>query len=128
MSRGDIRAAVFDGPGRPFHVERCARPALHPNEALVRVSLCTVCGSDLHTFTGRRRERTPCVLGHEPVGVVEEVNGDLRDVTGDPVRVAVRPGGRAVHALPLAEGHGGGEGAGGPAGRGLAADKATAGN
>lgn len=53
--------------------------------ALVRVSLCTVCGSDLHTFTGRRKEKTPCVLGHEPVGVVEEVNGDLRDVTGDPV-------------------------------------------
>lgn len=76
MSRGDIRAAVFDGPGRHY--------------ALVRVSLCTVCGSDLHTFTGRRKEKTPCVLGHEPVGVVEEVNGDLRDVTGDPVRVGDR--------------------------------------
>ncbi len=56
----------------------------------MRVSLCTVCGSDLHTFTGRRKEKTPCVLGHEPVGVVEEVNGDLRDVSGEPVRVGDR--------------------------------------
>ena len=85
-----IHAAIFDGPGTPFHVERCARPALQPGEALARVSLCTVCGSDLHTFTGKRKEKTPCVLGHEPVGVVEEVNGDLRTVSGEPVCVGDR--------------------------------------
>ena len=86
-----IRAAIFDGPGTPFHVEPCERPALQPGEALVRVSLCTcVCGSDLHTFAGRRKEKTPCVLGHEPVGVVEELNGDLRTVSGEPVSVGDR--------------------------------------
>ncbi len=89
MSRGDIRAAVFDGPDRSTWNGARGR-----HYALVRVSLCTVCGSDLHTFTGRRKEKTPCVLGHEPVGVVEEVNGDLRDVTGDPVRRDRRPGAR----------------------------------
>ena len=82
-----IRAAIFDGPGAPFTVERCARPTLGEGEALVRVALCTVCGSDLHTFTGKRKEKTPCVLGHEPVGVVEEVCGELRTVDGEPVRV-----------------------------------------
>jgi alcohol dehydrogenase len=86
----DLRAAIFDGPGRPFRVEPVDRPNLRPGEALVRVSLCTVCGSDLHTFTGRRKERAPSVLGHEPVGVVEEVNGTLRDVSGEPVRVGDR--------------------------------------
>ncbi len=85
-----IRATIFDGPGAPLRVEPAPRPELRAGEALVRVSLCTVCGSDLHTFTGRRKERTPCVLGHEPVGVVEEVNGDLRDVAGNPVRVGDR--------------------------------------
>ena len=49
-----------------------------------------MCGSDLHTFTGRRKEKTPCVLGHEPVGVVEEVCGALRAVTGEPVRAGDR--------------------------------------
>ncbi|MFM8274498.1 MAG: zinc-binding dehydrogenase [Gemmata sp.] len=85
-----IRAAVFDGPGTPFRVEPQPRPALAPGEALVRVRMCTVCGSDLHTFTGKRREKTPCVLGHEPVGAIEEVSGELRAVSGDPVRVGDR--------------------------------------
>lgn len=86
----EVRAAIFDGPGAPLRVEPTTRPVLQPGEALVRVSLCTVCGSDLHTFTGRRKEKTPCVLGHEPVGVVEEVRGELRTVDGEPVRVGDR--------------------------------------
>jgi putative phosphonate catabolism associated alcohol dehydrogenase len=89
MSR-DVRAAIFEGPGAPLRVEATARPTLRDGEALVRVSLCTVCGSDLHTFSGRRKEKTPCVLGHEPVGVIEEVSGDLRTVDGEPLRIGDR--------------------------------------
>ncbi|MDY3554041.1 zinc-binding dehydrogenase [Gemmata sp. JC717] len=85
-----IRSAIFDGPHLPLRVEASDRPALRPGEALVRVSLCTVCGSDLHTFLGRRKEKTPCVLGHEPVGVVEEVAGEVLAVGGEPVRVGDR--------------------------------------
>ena len=85
-----IRAAVFDGPGQPLRFECVARPRLSPGEALVRVSLCTLCGSDLHTFAGRRTQPAPSVLGHEPVGVVEEISGELRDVAGEPVRVGDR--------------------------------------
>lgn len=85
-----IRSAIFDGPNRPFRIEPSARPVLRPGEALVRVSLCTVCGSDLHTFLGRRTEKTPCVLGHEPVGVIEEVADDVRTVDGEPLRVGDR--------------------------------------
>ncbi|MBY0457260.1 MAG: alcohol dehydrogenase catalytic domain-containing protein, partial [Gemmataceae bacterium] len=77
-----IRAAIFDGPNVPLRLEPTARPKLQTGEAMVRVTLCTVCGSDLHTFTGRRKEKTPCVLGHEPVGVVEEVGGPLHAVDG----------------------------------------------
>jgi len=85
-----IRAAIFDGPGQPLRVEPIAHPILQSGEALVRVSLCTVCGSDLHTFTGRRKEKTPSVLGHEPVGVVQEVNGEVRDVSGESIHVGDR--------------------------------------
>lgn len=85
-----IRAAVFDGPGKPFRFEELPRPVLGDGEALVRVTLCTVCGSDLHTFAGRRGGPTPCVLGHEPVGVVEELGGAVYDVDGNPLSAGDR--------------------------------------
>jgi putative phosphonate catabolism associated alcohol dehydrogenase len=92
-----IRTSVFDGPGKPLRFECFAAPKLRPGEARVRISLCTVCGSDLHTFAGRRPGPTPCVLGHEPVGIIEEMNGELRDVAGE----AVRPGERVVWSVAV---------------------------
>ena len=86
-----IRAAVFDGPGRPFRFKTLPRPVLRDGEALVRIKLCTVCGSDLHTFAGRRGGPTPCVLGHEAVGVVEELRGAVGGVDSKrPVEVGDR--------------------------------------
>jgi alcohol dehydrogenase len=87
-----IRAAVFDGPGRPFRFEAVPRPRLGRGEAIVRVRLCTVCGSDRHTFAGRRPGPTPCVLGHEIVGEIEEVGEGFADASGEPVH----PGERVV--------------------------------
>jgi putative phosphonate catabolism associated alcohol dehydrogenase len=84
------RAAVFRGVGEPLRVESFARPVLGPGEALVRVSLATICGSDLHTIYGRRPGPTPCVLGHEAVGVVEDVGPGFLDVSGRPVTVGER--------------------------------------
>jgi putative phosphonate catabolism associated alcohol dehydrogenase len=64
-------AAIFDGAGQPMRLAELPLPArLQDGEALVRLSLATICGSDLHTVQGRRTEPTPCVLGHEGVGVV----------------------------------------------------------
>jgi alcohol dehydrogenase len=59
---------------------------------MVRVRACTLCRSDLHTFTGRRTEPTPLVLGHEIVGELEAVaEGDeLRDAVGIPVAIGDR--------------------------------------
>lgn len=90
MIASDIRAAVFDGPGKPFRFESLPRPPLGPGEAIARVRLCTICGSDLHTTAGRRHGPTPCVLGHEAIGVVEERNGAVRDVDGQPIVVGDR--------------------------------------
>jgi putative phosphonate catabolism associated alcohol dehydrogenase len=85
-----IRAAIFDRPGQPFRFECFSRPKLAPGEALVRISLCTICGSDLHTFAGRRTGPSPCVLGHEPVGIIEELTGELFDVAGERLRAGDR--------------------------------------
>lgn len=64
-------AAVFDGAGQPFRMLELPLPTrLDDGELLVRVTLSTICGSDLHTIEGRRSEPTPSILGHEGVGVV----------------------------------------------------------
>ncbi len=63
------RAAIFDGAARPLRIaERALPERLGPGEVLVEVDLATICGSDLHTLSGRRREATPCILGHEGLG------------------------------------------------------------
>lgn len=41
---------------------------LGPQDVLVRMDTATICGSDLHTISGQRKEPTPLVLGHEGVG------------------------------------------------------------
>ena len=61
-------AAVWTGSG--VDVRTVPIPALGAGEVLVRVRLATVCGSDLHTVTGRRPAACPSVLGHEAVGDV----------------------------------------------------------
>lgn len=66
--------AIFHGPGAAFTLAERPLPAeLAPGQVLVAISLATVCGSDLHTAAGRRREPVPAVLGHEAVGRVVAV-------------------------------------------------------
>lgn len=62
------RAAVFLGAREPFVLQEFPVPKLESGDVLVEVLLCTICGSDLHTYHGRRSAPTPSVLGHEIVG------------------------------------------------------------
>ncbi len=80
-------AAVFSGHGEPFRFEEFPVPAPGPGEVLVDVSCSTICGSDLHTWHGRRQEPVPCVLGHEIVGrIVAFGPGAPRiDLRGEPL-------------------------------------------
>ncbi len=74
----------FHGTGTPFEV--CEVPVpITPDNILVRVSLATICGSDLHTVSGRRSADTPCVLGHEIVGTIATPT-HLRSAIGEPLR------------------------------------------
>jgi L-iditol 2-dehydrogenase len=80
---GTALAAVWRGEHR-LSVESWPLPEMGPEDALVRVRRCGVCGSDVHIVDGDITEFTPPrVLGHEPLGVVEAV--------GDAV-AAFRPG------------------------------------
>lgn len=66
-------AAVFHGPDEPLELDQLPTPEPQAGEALVRIECCTICGSDLHTVAGKRKEPTPTILGHEIIGVVEAV-------------------------------------------------------
>lgn len=91
-----VRAAVFTSPGKGLVTRRIASRAPGPGEVRVRVSCCTVCGSDLHTYLGHRRTPTPTVLGHEILGVVESIGpGGARDFEGR----EIQPGHRVTWSI-----------------------------
>jgi len=74
-------AQVWTG-GANFEHITVDLPDLHPGEALVAIDLATVCGSDIHTVTGRRPGPHPGILGHEAVGRIAEVGRGARDFLG----------------------------------------------
>ncbi|MCO6453777.1 MAG: zinc-binding dehydrogenase [Pirellulaceae bacterium] len=65
-------AAVFHGVAGQLELCHIPVAAPGPGELLVRVLGCTLCGSDLHSFDGRRQVPAPTILGHEIVGRIEE--------------------------------------------------------
>ncbi|MBC8876691.1 MAG: zinc-binding dehydrogenase [Planctomycetes bacterium] len=67
------RVMVFHQAGQPLELRHHSLPKLDDGEVLVRVTGCTLCGSDIHTYDGRRSTRCPTVLGHEIIGRVEEL-------------------------------------------------------
>ena len=88
-------AAVFHGPGKSFDVCEVPIPVLNTGELLVEVTMCTICGSDLHTFNGRRSCECPTILGHEITGRVVELNGCVQDMTGHDLQ----PGDRVTWSI-----------------------------
>jgi len=72
---------------RRLEVVDLPRPEIGPNDVLVRVGACGICGSDVHGYDGSTGRRIPpLVMGHEAAGVVEAVGRDVRDYqTGDRV-------------------------------------------
>ena len=65
------RAHVFRGVGRTG-IEHVPIPKPGPHEALVHVTLTTICGTDLHIVRGEYPVKPGLVIGHEPVGVIAE--------------------------------------------------------
>ena len=67
-----MRANVFRGVNE-IEIEEVERPHAGPGEAVIRVTLTTICGTDLHIVRGEYPVRPGLIIGHEPVGVIEEV-------------------------------------------------------
>ncbi|QBJ94544.1 dehydrogenase [Rhodococcus sp. ABRD24] len=94
------RTAVWTGDG--IELRDVEVPALGEGDILVRVRLATICGSDLHTVTGRRSAACPSVLGHEAVGVVEAIGGADADGGAGEGSPIVRVGDRIIWSVTVA--------------------------
>ncbi|HEY8409622.1 MAG TPA: alcohol dehydrogenase catalytic domain-containing protein [Gaiellaceae bacterium] len=96
-----VRAAVMTAPGA-LEVQRFPVPDPEQGAVVMRVRLSGICGTDKHTFRGEtiqyagtpheRRLEYPLICGHENVGVVEAVGGEVLAHDGTPLR----PGDRIV--------------------------------
>src|SRR3954451_20673809 len=95
-----MRANVFRATG-DFGIETLAAPRPGPGEAIVRMPLTTICGTDLHIVKGEYPVRPGLVIGHEFVGVIEELGEAVTGyAVGDRVLVgAITPCGQCLACL-----------------------------
>lgn len=86
------KLAVFRGSGQPMTLETTPVPGLREGEILVRNEYTTLCRSDLNTFSGKRTEKTPTILGHEIVGVIAALGpgAPAQDGLGTELRLGQR--------------------------------------
>jgi len=97
---GTMRANVFHGIN-DIRVESVPRPRAGPGQAVIRVTLTTICGTDLHIVRGEYPVKPGLIIGHEPVGVVEELGAGVTGYhVGDRVLVgAITPCGQCRACL-----------------------------
>ena len=72
MTRTTI-AATFVGPNQPFEMREYPVTSPGPGQVLVRNSMGTICRSDIDSWQGKRHNPTPSILGHEIIGIVEDI-------------------------------------------------------
>lgn len=91
MLQRTARAAVYDAPNTPFAIRHYPLRDVHADEVLVRVVMSTICRSDIHSYHGHRPNPCPGILGHEIIGVIDQLGADIkRDMRGDPLAVGDR--------------------------------------
>lgn len=87
-----MKAAILHRPGNPLSVEDVQLAQPKASEVRVKVEAAGVCHSDLHYMNGDLSTHLPTVLGHEGVGVVQDVGSSVtRVVPGDRVVMTWRP-------------------------------------
>lgn len=81
-----MNAAVMRANDAPMELEEVKIDKPGPGEVLVRTAASGICHSDLTVVEGRLPFPAPCILGHEPAGIVEQVGADVTDfAAGDHV-------------------------------------------
>ena len=85
------RAAVLTNYNAPLELQEFPLPLIEPGAALVKVKLAGICGTDVHLWHGQLPIPLPVILGHETVGVIEEIGEGLtHDWSGKPLTTGDR--------------------------------------
>jgi len=96
-----MKAVIFHGVN-DIRVEEVARPRPKAGEAVIRITATTICGTDVHIVRGEYPVRPGLILGHEPVGVIEEIGDGLENEYRRGQRVivgAITPCGQCFYCL-----------------------------
>jgi threonine dehydrogenase-like Zn-dependent dehydrogenase len=91
-----MKASVIHGPGKVICDEVPDPKIKAPTDAILKVTATAICGSDLHIYSGGIPQPRPMVLGHEFMGIVEEVGANVLNI---------KRGDRVVVPFPIACGH-----------------------
>ncbi|MDZ7737051.1 MAG: NAD(P)-dependent alcohol dehydrogenase [Gammaproteobacteria bacterium] len=71
-----MKAAQFIEPGRIVLDDKPV-PDIGPNDALLRITTTTICGTDIHILKGEYPVEKGLTIGHEPVGVIEKLGSNV---------------------------------------------------
>jgi len=95
-----MRANVFCGVN-DIRIEEAPRPSAGVGEAVIKITLTTICGTDLHILRGEYPVKPGLIIGHEPVGIIEELGSGVTGyAVGDRVLVgAITPCGQCRGCL-----------------------------
>jgi len=95
-----MKAAVFVGKGQ-IKIREVPRPEPAAGEALIKITLTTICGTDVHILKGEYPVKGGLVVGHEPVGRIEALGAGVKGyAVGDRVVVgAITPCGQCRACL-----------------------------
>lgn len=89
--QGTSKAAVMLAINEPLEIREYPLPKVESGAMLVKVLCCTICGSDIHTWIGRRAGPMPAILGHEIVGEIVGLGDGVTHDSGDrPLEVGDR--------------------------------------
>lgn len=72
-----MKAAVFVEPNRIEVVDKKI-PDVGPNDALMRITTTTICGTDVHILKGEYPVAKGLTVGHEPVGIIEKLGSNVK--------------------------------------------------
>jgi alcohol dehydrogenase len=96
-----MKAVVFKGRNQ-IAMEEVPRPTPRAGEAVIRITTTTICGTDVHIVRGEYPVKPGLVLGHEPVGVIEELGAGLDETYAVGQRIivgAITPCGQCFYCL-----------------------------
>jgi len=90
-----VKSVVLEAKGK-LALKSFPYPELKKNTAIIRMEFSGICGTDKHSFEGFFHQKggrpipLPVIQGHENVGVIEEINGELLDHDGNILKIGDR--------------------------------------